>query len=60
GDPVSGATYTFTDQDLDPGTYYYTLEDVDLGGVTTRHGPVSATVKPRFRRPPYRPTLPGF
>jgi len=34
------------------------LEDVDLAGVTTLHGPVSAVVLPRLRRPTYRPTLP--
>jgi hypothetical protein len=60
GDPVAGASYSFLDQRLPPGTYYYKLEDVDFNGVTTLHGPVSATVLPRFRRPAYRPTLPGF
>jgi hypothetical protein len=60
GDPVAGASYSFLDQRLLPGTYYYKLEDVDFNGVTTLHGPVSATVLPRFRRPAYRPTLPGF
>ena len=60
GDPVAGATYSFLDEDLAPGTYYYKLEDVDLNGVTTRHGPVSATVSPGLRRPAYRPTLPEF
>jgi hypothetical protein len=58
GDPVSGARYPFLDEDLAPGTYTYKLEDVDLNGVATLHGPVSATVMPRLRRPPYRPTLP--
>ena len=60
GDPVAGASYSFLDQRLLPATYYYKLEDVDFNGVTTLHGPVSATVLPRFRRPAYRPTLPGF
>jgi hypothetical protein len=38
-----GFVYTWTDQaDLAPGaTYYYWLEDVDLNGATTMHGPVS-------------------
>jgi hypothetical protein len=58
GDPVAGAGYSFLDKGLESGTYYYKLEDVDLNGVTTRHGPVSATVLPRLRRPSYRPTLP--
>jgi len=58
GDPVSGAGYTFLDDGLPPGTYYYKLEDVDTDGVVTLHGPVSATVMPHLRRPSYRPTLP--
>jgi hypothetical protein len=58
GDPVSGAGYSFLDKGLSPGTYYYKLEDVDLTGTTTLHGPVSAAVLPRLRRPTYRPTLP--
>ena len=60
GDPVSGASYIFLDNGLPPGTYYYKLEDVDTGGQTTLHGPVSAVVPPPLRRPAYRPTLPGF
>ena len=60
GDPVSGANYSLLDKGLAPGTYYYKLEDVDLNGVATLHGPVSATVTPQLRRPAYRPTLPGF
>jgi subtilisin-like proprotein convertase family protein len=38
-----GFAYFWTDRtDLTPGaTYYYWLEDVDLGGAATRHGPVS-------------------
>jgi hypothetical protein len=58
GDPVAGASYSFLDEGLAPGTYTYKLEDVDLNGVATLHGPVSATVMPLLRRPPYRPTLP--
>jgi hypothetical protein len=58
GDPVSGASYSFLDKGLSPGTYYYKLEDVDLTGTTALHGPVSAAVLPRLRRPTYRPTLP--
>jgi hypothetical protein len=44
GDPESGASYTYTDTDVVKGvTYYYKLEDVDIHGVSTFHGPVSAT-----------------
>jgi hypothetical protein len=58
GDPVSGTSYTYLDQRLLPGTYYYKLEDVNLSGMVTTHGPVSATILPRFRRPTYRPKMP--
>lgn len=41
-----GASYTFTDGQVAPGqTWYYWLEDVDLGGATSLHGPVSATLQ---------------
>lgn len=39
-----GATYTFLDTRVGAGNiYFYTLEDVDLNGVRTLHGPVQAT-----------------
>jgi hypothetical protein len=39
-----GFAYTYIDQAVQPGvTYWYWLEDVDLDGRTTLHGPVSAT-----------------
>lgn len=43
---AQGFSYQWIDQaDLVPGaTYYYWLEDIDLNGVVTRHGPVSATL----------------
>ncbi len=45
GGPTWGATYTFNDTDVIRGmNYYYMLEDVDVRGTSTRHGPVSATV----------------
>jgi hypothetical protein len=59
GDPVAGASYSFLDKP-DYGTFYYQLEDVDLYGVSTLHGPVKATVARPLRRPLYRPTLPEF
>jgi hypothetical protein len=58
GDPVSGASYSFLDEGVSAGAYYYKLEDVDLNGITTLHGPVSVTVLPRFRRPERRPEAP--
>ena len=60
GDPVSGDSYSFTDEGLSAGTYYYKLEDVDYSSVTTLHGPVSATVLPKFRRPRFRPRPPWW
>ncbi len=43
---TQGFSYQWIDQaDLVPGaTYYYWLDDVDVNGVLTRHGPVSATL----------------
>lgn len=38
-----GATYQVRDQ-VTPGVWYYTLEDVDLYGRTASHGPVVVTV----------------
>jgi len=58
GSPASGASYSFVDEGLAPGTYTYKLEDVDLNGVATLHGPFSTTLQPNLRRPSYRPTLP--
>jgi hypothetical protein len=46
GSPV-GAVYEFVDGAVAPGvTYWYWLEDVDVRGAATRHGPVSAAVQP--------------
>jgi hypothetical protein len=40
-----GALYTYLDESVTDGTtYFYWLEDVDLYGATTLHGPVSATM----------------
>src|SRR5262249_31253794 len=44
GSSPVGTTYSYRDSGLVNGaTYYYKLEDVDLSGVATLHGPVSAT-----------------
>jgi hypothetical protein len=44
GSPTSGASYEFVDKNVKNRiTYYYKLEDIDLNGVSTLHGPVSAT-----------------
>ena len=40
------ASYSFDDTEVSAGqTWYYWLEDVDLNGATTLHGPVSATLQ---------------
>ena len=44
GSPTQGALYEFVDRDVKNGRpYYYKLEDIDLNGTATMHGPVSAT-----------------
>jgi hypothetical protein len=44
GSAMQGASYTYIDTMLKNGMpYYYKLEDVDLNGKSTFHGPVTAT-----------------
>ncbi len=44
-DKVAGAKYQYQDTTVEPGkTYYYQLEDVELGGTIKRHDPVSVNV----------------
>jgi hypothetical protein len=44
GSTTQGSSYAFTDSDVqNRTTYYYKLEDIDLGGISTMHGPISAT-----------------
>lgn len=39
-----GAAYSFVDDNIkNRKTYYYKLEDIDISGLNTLHGPVSAT-----------------
>ncbi len=46
GDEFSGASYEFTDNDVEAGeTYWYKLEDIDINGESTFHGPVDVTVE---------------
>jgi hypothetical protein len=45
-DPLLGGKYTYTDTNVVTGqTYYYKLEDVDLDGTTTLHGPIEAVAE---------------
>jgi len=40
-DPLVGGEYTFKDGDVKPGyTYFYELEEVEIGGGNNRHGPI--------------------
>ena len=44
GSPTSGAAYQFIDDNVkNRRTYYYKLEDINLNGKSTMHGPVSGT-----------------
>jgi hypothetical protein len=44
GSSTQGASYEFIDNDVkNRKTYYYKLEDIDLNGTSTMHGPESAT-----------------
>jgi hypothetical protein len=44
GSSTSGATYKYVDDRVrNRKTYYYKLEDIDIYGTSTMHGPVSAT-----------------
>ena len=44
GSETKGAKYVFTDNIAkNRKTYFYKLEDIDLNGTSTMHGPKSAT-----------------
>lgn len=50
GNPDSGADYVYTDTSVIKGiTYFYKLEDVDLYGMSTFHGPVTAIPSPEHQ-----------
>jgi hypothetical protein len=50
GSVTEGAAYRFADWSVKKGeTYYYKLEDVDMSGSTTQHGPISATAKTLYK-----------
>jgi hypothetical protein len=43
GSATQGASYEFLDTAVqNRSTYYYKLEDIDLNGISTFHGPVKA------------------
>ena len=46
GGPAWGAGYTLTDHEVIPGqTYFYKLEDINIYGTSTMHGPVDVAVE---------------
>jgi hypothetical protein len=50
GSPTSGATYEFVDDNVQNRVLYsYKLEDIDINGAATLHGPVSATPRAMYR-----------
>jgi hypothetical protein len=50
GSSTQGASYEFIDTNVqNRKTYYYKLEDIDLNGVSTMHGPVNATPRLIYR-----------
>jgi len=45
-DPLLGGHYVYTDTEVEAGkTYYYKLEDVELDGTSTFHGPIKVRAK---------------
>lgn len=45
-DPVAGGSYVYTDTTVSAGvTYYYRLEDVELDGSSTTHGPIEVVAQ---------------
>jgi hypothetical protein len=51
GSSTQGASYEFIDKDVkNRKPYYYKLEDIDFNGISTMHGPMSATPRLFYRR----------
>ena len=59
GDEFAGSTYRWVDETVTDGVLYeYVLEDIDLRGLRTRHGPVQAVPNPQH--PPVRLVAPLY
>ncbi|NMC14328.1 MAG: hypothetical protein GYA34_15775 [Chloroflexi bacterium] len=49
-DPLAGGQYQYEDKIVIPGKiYFYQLEDVEISGKTTRHGPIEVKAKSEGR-----------
>jgi hypothetical protein len=49
-DPLTGGEYKYEDTSVTPGkTYYYRLEDVEVNGATTQHGPIEVKAESEGR-----------
>ena len=60
GGPTWGAEYSVEDSDVIPGVaYFYKLEDVDVNGAITLHGPVSGKVPEVWAVPGASTVQPG-
>jgi hypothetical protein len=45
-DPIAGGSYSYADSTAKAGvTYYYKLEDVELDGTATVHGPITVVAQ---------------
>ena len=45
-DSLTGSNYSFTDSSVQDGiTYYYLLEEIELTGESSRHGPIVVTAR---------------
>ena len=54
-DPIAGGSYSYTDATAEPGvTYYYQLEDVELDGTATVHGPIVVVAGGDVVSPPFQ------
>ncbi len=56
-DPLTGGDYVYTDTTVTVGTtYYYKLEEVELGGKSTMHGPIEVVAQASEAWQSVRPT----
>ena len=44
GNATTGANYSYINEPVESGTYYYKLQDIDLQGIESYHGPVSVVI----------------